>query len=149
MACLGDFQRRIRFLSLVLYDFMNSFIMVKTRYESTRVDLNDVLIIERRLRKIFLVTTERLFSFYEKIVFIDPLLGDNFYEVIDGCFVNFDRTLSAKEGKLRFDNGYEFPLSERSFAKAKKHHYAYLRLRQLRNIKNEQLTIDLEAAIST
>ena len=108
--------------------------MVKTRTESTRVFLKDVVVVERRLRKIFIVTSERLMSFYEKICFIEPLLGDNFYEALDGCFVNLERTVSAKDGILMFDNGYELPLSERSFVRAKRNHYAYHRIKQLKNV---------------
>lgn len=109
--------------------------MVKTRSESTKVDLKDILLIERRLRKILIVTTYTEFSFYERIIFIKPLLGDNFYEVLDGLFVNLDRTTSAKRGVLFFDNGHRLELSERSFVKAKRNHYAYHRLKQLRTIK--------------
>ena len=98
------------------------------------VFLADIVLIERRLRKIFLVTDERLISYYEKIKYIEPLLGDNFFEVIDGCFINLEKTVSARDGILRFKNGYELPLSERSFVKAKQNHYVYHRIKQLKSV---------------
>lgn len=112
-----------------------TWLAVKTRSESTRVELSDVLVIERRARKIFVATTDRLISYYDQLRNIKPLLGDNFFEVYSGCLINLDRLDSAKEGILYFDNGYELPLSERSFVRAKQKHYAYYRVKQLRDVK--------------
>ena len=108
------------------------YIAVETRWESVRIDLDEVVIIERRLRKVFLLTTERSISFYDKIKYIRPLLGENFFEILDGCFINLERMKEAKDGVLVFDTGYVFPVSSRSFVKAKRKHFAYYRRKQLR-----------------
>ena len=136
MECSQASLKRIRFHSLAFYRGIGmknkSFLAVQTRWESTRVDLDDILLIERRLRKVFLVTSERLISYYDKIKHIEPLLGENYMKLLDGCFINLERMESAKEGILRFDTGFELPVSSRNFAKAKRSHHSYYRTRQLR-----------------
>ncbi len=109
------------------------FITVKKRNESTKVFIKDIILIERRYRKIFLMTSERMVEYYEKLVYIEPLLGENFFQVIDGCFINLEKVISARDGLIYFENGYKLQLSERGFVKAKRNHYAYTRLRQLRS----------------
>lgn len=105
------------------------FILVSTRWESTIVYLEEILYIERRLRKILVFTLNEEYEFYDDMEDIIPKLGENYFSLTSGVYVNLDYVKSVKDRRLIFDGGMELFLSQRSFIGLKRRHNAYYRLR--------------------
>ena len=111
------------------------YIAVKTRNESTRFDVEELFIVEKRLRKLVLMTYERDISYYEKLKNVAPLLGSNFFQVKRGCFINLEMMITASEGVLLFENGYKLCLGRKSFIRAKQKHNSYYKTKQMLALK--------------
>ena len=115
------------------------FIAISTRKESTKLDIEEIITIERKSRIIKIVTAEREVSFYDKLIYIKPLLGDNFFEVSDGLLLNLEKMKTVTEGTVLFEGGLELILSERGYTKLKKKHFSYNRMKQLEEVIKKEM----------
>ena len=109
-----------------------NYILAETRWESTLLDLDDVLYLRKNLTKIEVYTVEETVEFYGKIEKLESELGDNFYPVLKGSFLNLDKITKVKDGKAYFGKEAEYGMSERSFSKLKRAHSVYYKMKSLR-----------------
>lgn len=93
---------------------------------NARVRLSDVVLIERKNRKLHVVTEERSFDYYEKIENVEPILDGRFYPCLKGCYINMERVAAMTEQSIYFDNGAHFELGRDNFIKAKRNYKHYL-----------------------
>lgn len=107
-----------------------SFIVVWNRHESTKIDIDDILYIERRLRKIYLLTEIREFEYYENLKYVEPLLEDYFFKIGSGTFINIIRIKSVLEESVIFDCGSELPIPRKVSFRLRQRHRGYFHLKQ-------------------
>ena len=117
------------------------YIAANTRWASTRIDIDEILYIERRLRKIRVVTEDRVIEYYDRMAFITPLLGENFYSVLRGFFVNLERIEEVKEGKVIFDCKIEVAIPVKVYPSLKRTHNAHYRTMQLDSLEAVKKTL--------
>ena len=106
-------------------------IVIKTRSESTKLTLGEILLVQRKLRKLYIVSESRQYEYYEKMENVEPLLDEPFFQVLDGTYVNIEKIKTIHKGSILFDNGYEFFLRERVASKVRQKHTAYHKTKQL------------------
>ena len=107
-----------------------SFIVIWNRYESTKIDIDDILYIERRLRKIYLLTEIREIEYYEKLKYVEPLLEDYFFKIGSGTFINIIKIKSVLEESVIFDCGLEIPIPRKISFRLRQRHRGYFHLKQ-------------------
>ena len=107
-----------------------SFIVVWNRRESTKIDIDDILYIERRLRKIYLLTEIREYEYYENMKYVEPLLEDYFFKIGKGTFINIIRIKSVLEESVIFDCGMEIHIPRKISFKLRQRHRGYFHLKQ-------------------
>ena len=108
-----------------------SFIVVWNRRESTKIDIDDILYIERRLRKIYLLTEVREIEYYEKMKYVEPVLADYFFKIGNGTFINITKIKSVQEDKVIFDCGLEMGIPRKIFFRLKQKHQAHFHFQQI------------------
>ena len=101
------------------------FILVKTRWESTKVYLREIVYVERRLRVLFIFTLEEEYRCYEAMDEISHKFGENFYPLTQGLYANLDYVKRIKNRRVEFIGGKELHLSHRSYIGIKRRHNAY------------------------
>ena len=110
------------------------YLAVKTRYISMRVDVDEILYLERHCRKILLVTENEEIEYYERLCFVTPLLDESFFSVLQGLYVNLEKVEYVRDHRCIFDCGKEVSLSDRAYAKLKVKHNAFYRMMQLEKL---------------
>lgn len=90
------------------------------------VDLDHVVLIERRLRKICIVTDKEEHEYYERLENIIPCLDQRFYPCLQGCYINFEKVSMMKDQEIRFKNEYSFYLGKTNFQKTRRAYKKYL-----------------------
>ncbi|MGC2872228.1 LytTR family transcriptional regulator DNA-binding domain-containing protein [Ihubacter sp. rT4E-8] len=93
---------------------------------SARIKLSDVVLIERKNRKLHVMTEGHDFDYYEKIENIEPILDGRFYPCLKGCYINMERVEAMAEQSIYFDNGEQFALGRDNFVKAKRTYKHFL-----------------------
>ena len=107
-----------------------SFIVVWNRRESTKIDIDDILYIERRLRKIYLLTELREIEYYENLKYVEPLLEDYFFKIGSGTFINITKIKSVLEESVIFDCGLEIYIPRKISFRLRQKHRGYFHFKQ-------------------
>lgn len=115
------------------------YLAIRTRNLSTRIDVEDILYLERRSRKVFVVTEGEEIEYYEQFDLVTPLLTEVFIPVRKGLYINLPKVRSVKDNKCIFSCGKEIHLPEKPFSKLKISHNAYYRTHQLRMVREKQM----------
>ena len=102
-----------------------SYILVVTRWESTIVYLDEVLYLEKRLRKLAVITEAEVLEYSEDLSEVALSLGENFIPILKTCYVNMDRVKRVKERRAVFDCGLVLELTERPYIRLKNGHTLY------------------------
>ena len=100
-------------------------ITISTGRRTTKVNLSDVLYIERNLRKVRIVTDQDEIEYYQRLENLIPLLDSRFFPCLKGCYINFDRVKSMEEQQIIFDCGKRFYLGRTNFIRTRKAYKKY------------------------
>ena len=105
----------------------DEYIIVLTGNLAARIRISDILYIERYKRKIKIVTAQEEYAYYERIENIKPLLDDNFFPCLKGCYINLEKVISMHDRKIMFEGGRTLYLGRENFIKTMQYYKLYLK----------------------
>ncbi len=108
-------------------EHMPNYIPVITRGYSRKVNLDEVLYLEQRQRKLAIVTTEDTYICYERIESLEKLLDERFYHSLKKLVVNMDKIMIAENQKITFVDGTVITMGRESYIRTKQRFSAYLK----------------------
>ena len=103
------------------------YIPIITGGETARIRISDVVLIERRKRKLFIVTGDRQYDYYQKIENVEVLLDNRFFPCLKGCYVNLEHISCMSEQSIYFDNGYVYSLGRGNFIRTRQKYKCFLK----------------------
>lgn len=106
---------------------MSKFIPVITREYSRKVNVDDIIYLEQRQRRLAIVTADETYVCYERIENVEKQLDERFYHTLKKLVVNLEQISVAKNQKITFQNGTELQLGRESYIRTKQTYAAYLR----------------------
>lgn len=106
---------------------MSKFIPVITRQYSRKVNVDDIIYLEQRQRRLAIVTSDETYVCYERIENVEKQLDERFYHTLKKLVVNLEQISVAKNQKIVFQNGIELQLGRESYIRTKQTYAAYLR----------------------
>ena len=109
---------------------MERYVPIISGKETAKVNLDDIVLIEREGRKLHVVTERREYRYYEKIDIVEQYLDERFYPCLKSCYVNLEHIAYMEEQEIHFDNGYAFFLGRSNFIKTKQKYKSFLRTLQ-------------------
>jgi len=107
-------------------DKKNNYIPVITRKETSRVNTQEILYIEKELRRINIYTSSRVYTLYGKLNDIIDYLGENFYKCHGSCIVNLDKIISMEEGIIYLENGQTLRVGQNTYQYTRRYYQKFL-----------------------
>ena len=84
---------------------MKRFIPLVTRKFSLKVPVDAIIYIQRKDRKLRIVTDTEYYEYYEKLTNIEQYLDKRFYYCLKTFIINLDKVDMMKEQTISFQNG--------------------------------------------
>lgn len=106
---------------------MPTYIPVITRGYSRKVNIDEVLYLEQRQRRLAIVTTEDTYVCYERIEHLEKFLDERFFHPMKKIVVNLDKIMIAENQKITFVDGSVLSMGRESYIKTKQMFSAYLK----------------------
>ena len=106
---------------------MGNYIPVITREYIGKVDVDDIIYIEQRQRRMAIVTENNTYVCYERIENIEKALDKRFYHTLNKLIVNLDKIIMARDQIITFQGGQELCLARECFIRTKQAYAAYLK----------------------
>lgn len=106
---------------------MSKFIPVITQKYSRKVNVDDIVYLEQRQRRLAIVTEEETYVWYERIEKVEKQLDERFYHTLKKLIVNLEKISVAENQKIVFQNGEELHLARESYIRTKQVYAAYLK----------------------
>lgn len=94
---------------------------------AAQIKMSDILWVERNLRKIRVVTADRVYEFYENMKNVKPQLDQRFYPCLQGCYINLEQVKAMQAQEIIFDEQNIYYLGRSNFIKAKGAFKKYLK----------------------
>ena len=107
-------------------DDHENYIPVKTRKETTRVNIREILYIETELRIVKIYTAKRAYRLYGKLDEIVKYLKDNFYRCHKSCVINLEMIERMEDGVIYFSDGQTVRIGQNNYRLTKNHYLRYL-----------------------
>ena len=102
------------------------YLIIENGKNVAKVNLKDIMYIERYLRKLRVVTAKEVYEYYEHLEKVLPILTSNFYPCLQGCYVNFDWVNAMREQRIIFENEQCIYLGRANFVKTRQAFKKYL-----------------------
>ena len=106
---------------------MSKYIPVITREYSRKVDVDDIIYLEQRQRRLAIVTADETYVCYEKIENVEKQLDNRFYHTLKKLVVNLEKVSLARDQSITFQNGAVLMLGRESYIRTKQMYIAYLK----------------------
>ena len=90
-----------------------------------KISIDDILFIERHLRKLRIVMADEEVEYYERLEHILPQLDERFFPCLQGCYINFQRVKSMELQQIIFEEGKSFYVGRANFLKTRKAYKKY------------------------
>ena len=103
------------------------FIPLVTRKFSLKVWIADIIYIQKKDRKIKIMTDQECYEYYEKLQNIEQYLDKRFYHCLKTLVVNLDKIDKMTDQTIFFQNGETFFLGRENYIKTKQTYSAYLK----------------------
>lgn len=103
------------------------YVLVLTQSVAARINIEDIVFIERDRRKIRIVTNMEEYEYYEKMENIEPLLDGRFFPCLRGCYINLEKVVSMREQRITFEGGHTVYLGRENFLKTLQYYKIYLK----------------------
>ena len=113
----------------------NTYITIIKRNRVTRIEVGEILLVERKGRKLLIHTKDEVIDYYEKMENVIPLLDERFYPCLQGCYVNFNHITDMIDREISFDNGESFSIGRANFIKTRQNFILYLK-KTYKDVKN-------------
>jgi len=104
-----------------------AFIPIWTRWETGRVNLDEIIYIEKDLKKISIHTYGREVSFYGKMHQIEEYLDSRFLVCHRSYLFNMDKIVHMGNQTLELETGARIHLGRESFRKARRVFEQYIK----------------------
>ncbi len=100
----------------------NGYIPIKTKFETSRIDINKIVYLEKNLRllNIYLESNGKIYTIYGKMEDVQKYLNESFYRVHKSCIVNFNKVFSMQDGVIYFEDGTTLRVGVQNFQAARK-----------------------------
>ncbi len=100
----------------------NGYIPIKTKFETSRIDINKITYLEKDLRllHIYMESNKKIYTIYGKMDDIQKYLNENFYRVHKSCIINFEKVCSMQDGIIYFEDGSTLRVGIQNFQAARK-----------------------------
>ncbi len=102
------------------------YIPIVTRKETSKVFVDEILYIEKRLRIINIYTENKIYSVYGKMKEIEIYLDDSFYKCHKSCILNFSKIISMENGIFFFENGIDLRVGQNNYQYAKSKYKSFI-----------------------
>lgn len=102
------------------------YIPVRSKSETCKIKLEDILYIEQDLRKTIIATEGREVFFYGNVDSIIKYLDERFFRCHKSCIVNIEKIQSMREQTIFFENDKKIILGTQNYAKTRKRFNQYL-----------------------
>lgn len=102
------------------------FVFIKTKKETGKVYLEDMIYLEKELQKLIIHTLDREIQMYGKMEDMTPYLDERFLCCHRSYSFNMDRVASMRDQVVHMEGGREVPLGRETFRKAKRQYEAYM-----------------------
>lgn len=104
------------------------YLVVKNRFNVSKVEVKDIMYILRDGRKLIVVTEDNEYVYYSKMKNIEPIVGDSLFRLLDRCFINLNylKTVNLLNRRCIFVNGDELFWGRDSISKLRKAFDKYL-----------------------
>lgn len=106
--------------------YRDGFIPVRTRKETTKVYLIEILYIETERRVVKIYTEQRDYRFYGKLDEVVKYLDGNFYRSHKSCVINLGKIDRMEDGLVYFPGGQSVRIGENNYRITKYRYYEYL-----------------------
>ena len=106
-----------------------NYIPVITRKEASRVNTQEILYIEKELRRLNIYTYNRVYTFYGKLDDVTKYLGDSFYRCHGSCIVNLDKITRMEDGIFYLENGQTLRVGQNNYQYARRYYHKFLESR--------------------
>ena len=105
---------------------MKPFLIITTKQAIYKVNIEEIVYIERFERKLLISTDKESFEYYEKIENVEPLLNEDFYKCHARFIVNLKKVTGVRDQTIFFSNDEMVYVGRNNFVKIKKAYYAFL-----------------------
>lgn len=106
---------------------MKQYIPCVSRQYNVKIDVDDILAIQQKERKLRIVTETQCYEYYERIDNIKPFLDQRFCPCLKTLYINLEKVQRMEEQTVYFYNGLQLPLARGSYIRTKQQYAAYLR----------------------
>jgi len=103
-----------------------NFIPIINKKEISKVFIENILLIEQELRKIFIFAEEDQHYKYGKIDELLIYLDDRFFRCHQSCFINMEKIVMMRDQTFFFNNGYKYMVGREKFHLAKQKFAGYM-----------------------
>lgn len=114
------------FMDKLNNDLLKNYIFITTRSFIHKIPIDDIFLVERHARKLFVLTSDHEYEYYEKLDNVESRLDDYFLKCHASCIINMRKVRKFQNQVVEFDNGYNLILGKNSFVKAKQRFYAFI-----------------------
>ncbi len=105
---------------------VRKYLPVKTRYETSKVYLEEIIYIEKDRRRAKLITVNGIITIYCGMDFLKQYTDERFLHCHRSYLFNMDKIKAMKEQTLHMENGDCIPLGRDCFRAARKTFDSYL-----------------------
>jgi DNA-binding LytR/AlgR family response regulator len=105
---------------------MEEYIPVKTRKETAKVSIREILYIESELRVVVIYTEKRKFRFYGKLDELIQYLSNDFYRIHKSCVINLDRIARMEDGVIYFTEEQTVRVGQNNYRLARRQYLKHL-----------------------
>jgi DNA-binding LytR/AlgR family response regulator len=95
------------------------FIPFVNRSETSKIYIENIMLIEQERRKIIILTEDNKYSWYGKIGELSEYLDNRFLKCHSSYIINMDKVIRMREQTIFFENGYTIMVGRDKFVFAK------------------------------
>ena len=106
---------------------MPTYIPVITRGYSRKVNIDEILYLEQKQRKLAIVTPDDTYICYERIENLEIVLDERFFHPMKKLVVNLDKIMIAENQKITFVDGTVISMGRESYIRTKPMFSAYIK----------------------
>ena len=106
---------------------MPTYIPIITRGYSRKINIDEILYLEQRQRKLAIITPDDTYICYERIENLEKVLDDRFFHALKKLVINLDKIMVAEDQKITFVDGTVMAMGRESYVRTKQRFSAYLK----------------------